>query len=335
MSSPFECSICLEHYDAADNAPTSFPCGHSCCLKHTAAMTTCHVCRRELPNELTVSISLRDGAMEMDETVLQQMKTMSATPDSNATAADPSTRSNKRKHKAKHAAAPVDARTLAMREFVKQGILPPEAAAPRLGTMETMFRCHRQLPVNIPYGANFGKLAAVLGGWYLLGEIVDEDRMFTNSNPADGTVVTLEVRDIEGQHIQLAMLCYDANDPEIVATLSSMKPQHTIFASFAFWTSNQTAATSILEVQVIALPLADVLPIVKQCLHNSDKCWNCSAAGSSRCQRCVIAKYCSRACRVAHWPVHKKLCKGKHSIAHHVHTAHHCSLQLELQSKDW
>lgn len=68
----------MEYYDAVHNEPTTFLCGHSCCLRHTTDMLICHICRSPLPDKLTVSISLRDGAIEM-AAVLTRMAGMSAT----------------------------------------------------------------------------------------------------------------------------------------------------------------------------------------------------------------------------------------------------------------
>lgn len=65
MSSLVECAICLEYYNATTNVPTSFPCGHSCCLKHTADIMVCHVCRARLaPDQLKPNFTLRDLAVE-------------------------------------------------------------------------------------------------------------------------------------------------------------------------------------------------------------------------------------------------------------------------------
>jgi ATP-dependent RNA helicase DHX37/DHR1 len=32
--------------------------------------------------------------------------------------------------------------------------------------------------------------------------------------------------------------------------------------------------------------------------------------GGSRCSRCKVARYCSRACQQQHYKLHKSLCKG-------------------------
>lgn len=63
----YECPICLEIYDGVDHAPTTFPCGHSCCLKHTLEMLLCHVCRAKLPDKLVPNITLIDMAVEFAE----------------------------------------------------------------------------------------------------------------------------------------------------------------------------------------------------------------------------------------------------------------------------
>jgi hypothetical protein len=62
---PFECPICFENYGSGSTAPTTFPCGHSCCLKHAPHLNGfCFSCRIPIPRVsiLKTSISLRDGA---------------------------------------------------------------------------------------------------------------------------------------------------------------------------------------------------------------------------------------------------------------------------------
>lgn len=36
---------------------------------------------------------------------------------------------------------------------------------------------------------------------------------------------------------------------------------------------------------------------------------NCNNRAQSRCERCRDAKYCGRDCQVAHWPLHRPLCR--------------------------
>lgn len=65
MSSPFECPICCEIYNDIENIPTTFPCGHSCCLVHVNMLRVCFSCRKEVPvaNKCLPTFSLRDGAI--------------------------------------------------------------------------------------------------------------------------------------------------------------------------------------------------------------------------------------------------------------------------------
>lgn len=61
----FDCPICFSHYDDNECKPCTFPCGHTCCLKHIDRMTVCHECRTILPNRnsLHVNIALRDASI--------------------------------------------------------------------------------------------------------------------------------------------------------------------------------------------------------------------------------------------------------------------------------
>ncbi len=61
----FECPICFSIYDDHECKPCTFPCGHTCCLKHTDQMSCCHECRSPLPARglLHVNIVLRDAAL--------------------------------------------------------------------------------------------------------------------------------------------------------------------------------------------------------------------------------------------------------------------------------
>jgi hypothetical protein len=37
----------------------------------------------------------------------------------------------------------------------------------------------------------------------------------------------------------------------------------------------------------------------------------CSGAGIQKCTRCKQARYCGRACQLAHWPAHEAECKAR------------------------
>jgi hypothetical protein len=46
-----------------------------------------------------------------------------------------------------------------------------------------------------------------------------------------------------------------------------------------------------------------------------DICLYClqKVEGSSRCSKCRTALYCSRACQLKHWPVHKNVCQDSNN----------------------
>ena len=43
--------------------------------------------------------------------------------------------------------------------------------------------------------------------------------------------------------------------------------------------------------------------------HTDDICSTCNTACTSRCNGCKVARYCSKDCQRADWPLHKKVCK--------------------------
>lgn len=61
------CGICFEHFDDGLRVPTTFPCGHTCCLRHAAfdLKQKCHVCRSLFPPvvKLSPNYALRDCAV--------------------------------------------------------------------------------------------------------------------------------------------------------------------------------------------------------------------------------------------------------------------------------
>ena len=66
----FECPICFSLYDDDECKPCTFPCGHTCCLKHVPQLANCHECRAALPpiGQLHVNIVLRDAALASNGT---------------------------------------------------------------------------------------------------------------------------------------------------------------------------------------------------------------------------------------------------------------------------
>lgn len=63
--SPFECPICYENYNKTICIPTSFQCGHSCCLSHLSILQLCPICRAQISKQQDCkpNYSLRDGAI--------------------------------------------------------------------------------------------------------------------------------------------------------------------------------------------------------------------------------------------------------------------------------
>lgn len=55
-----ECPICLKGFNEVD--PTTFPCGHSCCINDAKDLKVCCICNAELSmqSNYKVSITLRD-----------------------------------------------------------------------------------------------------------------------------------------------------------------------------------------------------------------------------------------------------------------------------------
>ena len=58
---------------------------------------------------------------------------------------------------------------------------------------------------------------------------------------------------------------------------------------------------------------AQLAQLRKVIMPRADACARCQEPAAeqqlSSCARCGIAKYCSRACQVAHWPGHKESCR--------------------------
>lgn len=63
--SPFACPICYEDYNKTSNVPTSFLCGHSCCLSHLSILQNCPICRATIAKQIDCkpNYALLDGAM--------------------------------------------------------------------------------------------------------------------------------------------------------------------------------------------------------------------------------------------------------------------------------
>lgn len=84
-----ECPICYETYNEKNNnIPTTFPCGHTCCISHVKNLHDCFACRSKIPKEedCLPTFSLLDAAfiamnhqIEMDEKIarlLQQQENL-------------------------------------------------------------------------------------------------------------------------------------------------------------------------------------------------------------------------------------------------------------------
>ena len=73
MTTPFECSVCLESFDGEERVPTSFICGHSICLHHTIGVNkidNCPCCNKKQPSNVKFvpNYNLRDCALLITET---------------------------------------------------------------------------------------------------------------------------------------------------------------------------------------------------------------------------------------------------------------------------
>lgn len=64
-SALLECPICFKSYAEVD--PTTFLCGHSCCIIDARKLRVCCLCKSQIPmpDKLTVSIALRDVALNL------------------------------------------------------------------------------------------------------------------------------------------------------------------------------------------------------------------------------------------------------------------------------
>lgn len=76
----------MEDFDATDHVPTTFPCGHSCCMIHTVDMLICFACRAKIPSNPTPNITLRDMSIELTE-MAQKMAGLMSPPKRTALAA--------------------------------------------------------------------------------------------------------------------------------------------------------------------------------------------------------------------------------------------------------
>ena len=68
------CPVCFEVYNDSNNMPTTFPCGHTVCIKHVGQLNgKCMVCRRTIPrvHECFPSRALIDAAMFIRKMVEQ------------------------------------------------------------------------------------------------------------------------------------------------------------------------------------------------------------------------------------------------------------------------
>ena len=68
------CPVCFEVYNDSTNIPTTFPCGHSICIKHVGQLNSkCMVCRRNIPRaqDCFPSRALIDAAMFFHKMVEQ------------------------------------------------------------------------------------------------------------------------------------------------------------------------------------------------------------------------------------------------------------------------
>lgn len=75
-ANPFECPLCLCLFDAHDNVPTTFLCGHSVCISHVPQLRSCPFCRGRLPpiEECKPSVTLRDVSVLFAQITAEAMQ---------------------------------------------------------------------------------------------------------------------------------------------------------------------------------------------------------------------------------------------------------------------
>lgn len=73
---PFNCPICT-HFFGDSIVPTTFSCGHSCCLADAEKLTKCPLCCAAISKPFSPSFSLRDGSKMFQElkSQLEDVKT--------------------------------------------------------------------------------------------------------------------------------------------------------------------------------------------------------------------------------------------------------------------
>lgn len=166
-------------------------------------------------------------------------------------------------------------------------------------TTASHFRTVDQLPVGNQR----------LSTWhFLIGEIIDTASAFLPMSQAPH---------IKIQHTDGTIgLCYlgQTAEPDL------LKMNHTICAHWVNKEAHPSGYTyCVIEGErmttVIPTTLAKVLEmnsiIVTWQQQFPGRCWGCREGGRTfNCVRCNVAVFCSKECQLAHWPEHKKHCKG-------------------------
>lgn len=185
--SEFVCRICMEYFDSAANVPASFPCGHSCCRKHTLTMVVCHVCGATVPDNLTADLILRDGAVELIERAYPYP--LDTVLEGNAEASGKKSGKKKKKRKSKKKASassafvpPASVDDISDEEGIailfQHGVLTPQAMEYLKDDCVFRYRFRiESLPLfTAGKHENFWSLAIdALTGWLFFAEIVRID----------------------------------------------------------------------------------------------------------------------------------------------------------------
>lgn len=397
--SSFECDICLEEYNDTDNIPTSFPCGHACCLKHTAGLLTCHVCRAPLPETLTQSIALRDGAMQFAEMrkklappPAEAMTSLALSddeaedddggePDSSAGGKKRKKRKpKKKKPKTQPVATAAEATTAAYAAEIAAGVAGCAAAAsarqascaaataamvasatavggarvgptahsmisPALTVRENESAEFLPLKPGVQYATQFSQfilerswLAHGMRTAQGLPEIdvsspyarrnsmkrgIDLHHMFVfvgeilnkPTATADSHIFHVQAVDLDGN---TATVVVDKRS-ETKLDLSTVQERRSIciYAGFKQKAKQGQMIVAISPNTTFVVPLGiyeivDLAYKIKEANQVPCRCTGCESIGQICCEACLTFRYCTKECRLNHWPVHKNACQSKH-----------------------
>lgn len=206
----------------------------------------------------------------------------------------------------------------AMAILVREGILSRAAAevTPRLAS--TLCRSVATVPAIRNHGDNPTPdmcnlkllLKNAIGGWIFCGEVLS-----TKPSRYIRGDVAVFLKDEHGRECCLTVCGSTQLWPGATFCGSnlSIRPLGVCAVDFE---SDATMLVPIYPrdiVHVLTSSIADAQQLCQKIyLEDRRVCWGCDQAGGAHaaCQRCRVAKYCSRSCQVADWPKHKKQCPG-------------------------